>query len=494
MNATLEAQATSQSARQVVLGMTLFALLLSVALGFPLASYIVTNLGRLISTTVAVAGGDLQRRVELRSRDELGMLAEHFNLMVSNLQQHQLLLEERNAALEASLLQQQQLMDDLIRGKRAEEAAYRAQAAAEAANRAKSEFLSRMSHELRTPMNAILGYAQLLQMQGLTPQQQKSVSSILKSGRHLLNLINEVLDIARIEAGHLPMSLEPIYLPALIDDVLDVISPLADQRRIHIENTITEQGDRYVLADYQRLKQVLLNLLSNAVKYNTEAGFVHLAYTEDAQGRLKVMVRDTGPGIASDEIGLLFTPFTRVGMESASIEGIGLGLALSKKMVEAMGGEIGVESELGRGSTFWIALNIAQPPVIESQDGAQSSTPVQSALPQTGTGVVLYIEDNIANVKLIEEVLVMRPGVRLLTAMQARLGVDLAFEHQPDLILLDLNLPDMDGEETLRQLRAHPKNPRNSGCHDERRCHTRAGRAATGRWSKPLSYQANPYA
>lgn len=342
------------------------------------------------------------------------------------------------------------LVADITARRQAEEARL-AREAAEAANRAKSEFLSRMSHELRTPLNAILGFGQLLEMDASTPEQRESVKQILKAGRHLLNLINEILDIARIEAGRLSLSIEPVALQDVLAECLDLIRPAATQRRITLELP-TPVDSLSVMADRQRLKQVLLNLLSNAVKFNVEGGRITIFWESRPQYRVRVNVLDTGPGIVPADLPRLFTPFERLAAGATGIEGTGLGLALSKTLMEAMEGTIGVESVVGQGSTFWIELPLAEKEAVQPQMRAPApvSTPILDGARPPVT--VLYIEDNLSNLKLLEHVMARRPEVRLLTAMQGRLGLDLARQHQPDLILLDLNLPDVGGDQILRIL------------------------------------------
>ncbi len=340
------------------------------------------------------------------------------------------------------------VLHDVTAQRRVEEAEW-ARQVADAASRAKSEFLSRMSHELRTPLNAILGFAQLLQMEIETPEQRESVQHILRGGRHLLDLINEVLDITRIETGRLHLSPEPVAVADLLRECLDLIQPLAAQRdiRLHLEALAEE---RHVQADRQRLKQVLLNLLANAVKYNREGGAVTAACEAAPGDRLRLRVSDTGPGIPPALLEHLFMPFDRLGAEQSGVEGTGLGLALTKRLVEAMGGAVGVESALGQGSTFWVELPLAEAPAERA-----GGTPAEALAPAAAPGpavTVLYIEDNLSNLRLIERVLAHRPQVRLLPAMQGRLGLDLAREHRPALILLDLHLPDVPGHEVLRHL------------------------------------------
>ncbi|HEX8833123.1 MAG TPA: ATP-binding protein, partial [Abditibacteriaceae bacterium] len=355
----------------------------------------------------------------------------------------------------------------------AKEEAEEAREHAEVANRAKSEFLSRMSHELRTPLNAIIGFGQILAMRGgdADPQQQENVRQILKAGRHLLDLINEVLDISRIEAGHLSLSLEPIPVGNVVSEVLGMVKPLAENGKIEIVNEMQlAAGAHHVLADQQRLKQVLLNLLSNAVKYNSIAGRVVVSCEVkesapaiyagiDCAGRLRVQVQDTGPGLLPEEMARLFVPFERLGAARTQIEGTGIGLSLSRKLIEAMHGEVGVESEPGKGSTFWIELPLVQGAQLQKPHVSESTPSYfYSDLPHVddvqSVRTILYIEDNVANMSLIERVLSSySEKVRLLPAMQGSMGIELAIQHRPDLILLDVNLPDIQGDVVLEQLK-----------------------------------------
>ncbi len=354
--------------------------------------------------------------------------------------------------------------------KQTEVALHKAKEEAERANSAKSEFLSRMSHELRTPMNAILGFAQLLELDNLTANQREGVTHILKGGRHLLALINEVLDIARIESGRLSLSPEPVRVSEVLQETLDLVKPLAAEKGVLLSGADLASCNYYVQADRQRLRQVFLNLLSNAVKYNRPGGTVSLGCAEvsgvpesvsgepaqqTALNRLRLVVVDTGQGIARERFDRLFSPFDRLGAENTAVEGTGLGLALSKRLVEAMGGSLTVDSVVGQGSIFAVELNLVEGP---SERHARL-TETASAVPARPTNerIVLYIEDNLSNLKLIRQVLAKRPAIRLEAAMQGGLGLNAARELLPEAILLDINLPDMEGYEVLAKLRGDPR-------------------------------------
>ena len=318
------------------------------------------------------------------------------------------------------------------------------------ANQAKSEFVSRMSHELRTPLNAILGFAQLLQLDGLNPEQSDSVDQILTAGHHLLDLINEVLDLAKIESGHLSYSLEPVELDEVMREACDLIQPLATDGGIELRHQPLDRPSVYVRADRRRLAQVLLNLMANAVKFNRDGGSVTLAARETGLDRIRVSVSDTGMGIPAERIDQVFEPFVRID-DHDEIEGTGLGLALVKGFVEAMGSEIHVESEHGTGTTFSFDLPLEAAPDellelvdLDQDPGTQGS----------GARTILYVEDNLANLRLIERVLARREDVKLISTMLGNMAVDLAIQHLPDLILLDLDLPDVPGDDVLRRLQA----------------------------------------
>jgi CheY-like chemotaxis protein/anti-sigma regulatory factor (Ser/Thr protein kinase) len=295
-------------------------------------------------------------------------------------------------------------------------------------------------------------------MDGLSEDQLEPVHYIVESGRHLLELINEVLDIARIEAGKVTIFPEPVAVEALLADVVAVVSPMAAERNIHVEIASGELGC-YIRADRQRVKQVLLNLLSNAIKYNREGGEVGIV-CEQAGPKLRIRVRDTGLGIPAGRLSEVFAPFERIVAEHEDIEGSGLGLALSKHLMELMGGTLTVESEPGIGSTFTAEIELAE--ATEASDAVKRTleSPASDQLDGAPSVRVLYMEDNVVNIKLIEHVLERRPEITVEATMQGRLGIELARHHPPDVIVLDVHLPDMTGEQVLDALKQDARTER----------------------------------
>jgi signal transduction histidine kinase/ActR/RegA family two-component response regulator len=321
-----------------------------------------------------------------------------------------------------------------------------------AANAAKNDFLARMSHELRSPLTAISGFAELLSHSDLDPKQRERLSMVRKGAEHLHSLINEVLDLSRIESGNISISPEMVSLQPMVTEALDLMRPIADAYFVDIEPPRFAPGCGYAFADNQRMKQVIINLVSNAIKYNRGGGYVRVELKPAGDDRIRISVTDTGKGLDENSIGRLFVPFERLDAASTGIEGTGLGLALSRTLVEAMGGTIGVESKVGVGSRFWVDVIRGEPVAVHrTVDG---NDPLLAIRLYPHKRNLLYFEDTVANVRLIEGILERRPSVHVLPAMLGRLGLEIARGSRPDLILMDLHLPDMGGDEVLAQLRA----------------------------------------
>ena len=333
-----------------------------------------------------------------------------------------------------------------------------AKSVAEKANLAKSEFLSSMSHELRSPLNAILGFSQLMESDSPppTPSQKESITQILQAGWHLLKLINEILDLAKVESGQVPLSEEPVAVAEVMLECQTMIEQQAQQRGIRL--SLPRLAIPYfVRADRTRLKQILINLLSNAVKYNRERGTVEVSCTESTPGRIRISIEDSGAGLKPEQLAQLFQPFNRLGQEAGGEEGTGIGLVVAKRLVELMGGTIGAESTVGAGSVFWFELNaIAEHQLAVEGDDAAASVNPQAHRKARLHNTLLYVEDNPANLKLVEQIIARHPDLSLLTAVNGNLGIELARDKQPDVILMDINLPDISGYEALKILRADP--------------------------------------
>ena len=341
----------------------------------------------------------------------------------------------------------------------ADENIRRARADAENANRAKSEFLSRMSHELRTPLNAILGFTQLLEMEEHTAKQGESIAHISRAGRNLLDLINEVLDIARLDSGRMEFAIEPVDVIELLRETVSASGIAAAKRRITLHVTEPAGEVPFVSTDRERLRQVLLNLLSNGTKFNREGGSVIVSAARGEPGKWRISVTDTGHGIAEDKLARLFVPFERLGTREGGTEGgTGLGLALCQRVVSSLGGRIGVTSSVGTGSTFWVELPATEP-TAERLAETFAKTPDEGPAPALPAQVcirkVLYIEDDKANYYLLERFLSTRKDIQLSSALQGSIGIELAQRDRPALILLDLNLPDMNGEQVLQALKGN---------------------------------------
>ena len=346
--------------------------------------------------------------------------------------------------------------DNSVR-KRVELELHQAIASAEKANHAKSDFLSNMSHELRTPLNAILGFAQLVESgsPAPTPGQRRNIEQILKAGWYLLELINEILDLALIESGRLTVSSEPVSLDEVLLECRAMIEPQAQQRSITLSFPYFD-SPCYVKADRTRVKQVLINLLFNAVKYNKPSGSVAVECTAGPSNAVRISVRDTGAGLAPEQLEQLFQPFNRLGKEASAEEGTGIGLVMTKKLVELMDGAIGAESIMGEGSVFWVKFtraDLSQRVAPEIELAGLVHVPVEEGRP---TRTLLYVEDNPANLELVEQLIARRRDLRLLSAVNATVGIEFAIAYRPDVILMDINLPGISGIEALRILRADP--------------------------------------
>jgi len=329
-----------------------------------------------------------------------------------------------------------------------------AMAAAEKANRAKTDFLSGMSHELRTPLNAVLGFAQLMESGSPPPtvSQKRNLDQILKAGWYLLDLINEVLDLSLIESGKATLSSEPVSLSEVMLECRAMIEPQAHKRGIGLKFARFE-APYFVKADRTRVKQVLINLLFNAIKYNKPNGAVSVEYSLSTADSIRISVRDTGAGLAPEQLAQLFQPFNRLGKEAGAEEGTGIGLVVTKRLVEMMGGAIGVDSTVGVGSVFWIELNLTAAPQLaapEEQGVVHAQAQAADARPRT----LLYVEDNPANLELVEQLIARRPDLRLLSAADGDLGIEFARTYQPEVILMDINLPGISGIAALKILRA----------------------------------------
>ncbi len=353
-------------------------------------------------------------------------------------------------------------LQDITEHKRAQEALEQAKQEAETASRAKTEFLSSMSHELRTPMNAVLGYAQLLlqnKKEPVTQRQRRQINQILKSGQHLLNLINDILDLSRIEAGRIDLELKHVPIDRTVRECVSLMTTLGERNNITIVDKTIGKKPMVTLCDEVRLKQALLNLISNAIKFNRNGGNVTIDWEERPDGAIRISIEDTGDGIPQERWGELFEPFSRLDATQRGIEGTGIGLAISKQLIERMGGHIGFDSEVGRGSTFWIELPQAPTDDDFENDGdpiAESTEPA-FRLAYDRPSTLLYIEDDTSNLQLVDEVISHIPTLRLLSAPDAESGLEIARSEMPDVIVMDINLPGMNGFEALSRLKKDPQ-------------------------------------
>ena len=465
----------------IAVGLALLAMLVAGALSFWLQR-IVTRPIRAIATIAGdvVEQGDYSRRAVRISNDEVGRLVDSFNRMMVEIESRAGESQASLRAVEHEVRERRQAQEEVMRlnaelerrvvdRTAALEASNQglvlARLTAENANRAKSEFLSSMSHELRTPLNAIMGFGQLLANTTIAlpeAKRQEFTRHIVNAGSHLLDLINEILDLARIESSNVMLSLEPVALDEVLQECRTMIGPTAQRR--HIRLLFPQDLKEWVVADRTRLRQVLLNLLSNAVKYNRDKGSVIVDVFTETAGSVRIAVQDTGAGLRPDQLASLFQPFNRLGQEAGKVEGTGIGLVVTKRLVELMGGTIAVKSTAGVGCVFSIELKAAaqvQAPVAApaSSEAAGVATRVAPEI-DAARPLVLHVEDNPANLRLVREILDLRGDLRQISAPDARLGIDLARAHLPQIILLDINLPGLSGLEALALLRADPATAR----------------------------------
>lgn len=382
--------------------------------------------------------------------DEIGRLIQGFNEMLGQIEERDTWLADYRAGLEEDIAKRtSELSHANHELRRVLEEATQARESAEQASRAKSEFLSRMSHELRTPMNAILGFSELLRLEIQDAEQRDFMEEIYRAGQHLLALIDELLELSRIETGNIAVVIQPVRVERVVKEALKLVQPLIQERHLTISREHGDCPHVSVLADATRLRQIMVNLLSNAAKYNRDHGNIHVEWRVVEGGLVRILVGDTGRGIAPDQLTHLFKPFERLGAQFTAIEGTGIGLAFSKRLAELMGGQLEAESTLGRGSAFWVDLPL-------SETAAEPLARPELAPPeQHGARLrILYVEDNAANLKVVDKIFQRHGSLTLISATNGEYGLELAQRYAPDLILLDIHLPGMDGYAVLKALQA----------------------------------------
>jgi len=418
------------------------------------------RLNKLLLITKQFASGNTKERVNLEGTDELAQIGQSVDAMLDQIVTDKKSLLEHQQHLQDEVKKRtQHLTTEIAEHKATQQQFIAAKEYAEAANKAKTGFLSSMSHELRTPLNAIMGFSQLLDTdpdQPLTKIQQESIDHILHSSKHLLGLIDQVLDLAKIEAGKINLTIEPFHPSAIITQALDTAKAIAPRSCVTVISELPNTKLPYIQGDETRLYQILLNLLSNAIKYNKEGGTATLTCkTLAAEHMLRVSISDSGSGIPEERQHELFEPFHRLGHEKLTIAGTGIGLTISKHLVELMNGKIGFESKAGVGSCFWVDLPLAEES--DAADIKESSSHKQGGFKEAdmtnNIQTVLYVEDNPANVALMKQLFDKLPTLSLITTQTAEEGLTIAEQELPQLILMDLNLPGMDGTTALKRLK-----------------------------------------
>jgi signal transduction histidine kinase len=399
-------------------------------------------------------------RATKEDNDEIGHLADKFNEMLSQLQEREEKIHKNQEMLQDHVKERTRDLENEIQiRKKTEHELIEAKEIAESASLAKSEFLARMSHEFRTPMNAILGFAQLMKIDKTGENsnvQLQNIDQILKAGNHLLTLINEVLDLSLIESGKMKLSLENIDVYFVVLEVLNLVDPMAMEAGVRIKNKIEKEDKLVVIADHKALIQSLLNLVSNAVKYNVENGSVCIDWKREENGLLSIDVIDTGIGISLDKQKDLFDPFNRLGRDATKIEGTGIGLTITKNLLEFMGGKIAFDSSPGKGSRFSIQLKEGRVPMETEADDVDTDHLMPTGNSEKDHKTFLYIEDNLTNYELVKQILRERPQISLLHAVDGKTGIELSIKHSPNLILMDINLPDLNGKIVFKKLKDNP--------------------------------------
>jgi signal transduction histidine kinase/ActR/RegA family two-component response regulator len=410
--------------QKIILFISLAVFFIGIGLSFFLSGLITKPLSKLKIAVHEVAKGNMEATFQINSSDEIGELGRDFKIMMSKIQESN---KKLNSAREE----------------------------AEKANIAKSSFLSSMSHELRTPLNAILGFSQIImtsKKEPLSPDQIDCMEHVMKGGRHLLFLINEVLDLSKIETGNLSVSLESFSLEKALQEALILTQPMAENNNIKINIQADSKEKLFVYADFFRLKQVFINLISNGIKYNCENGSVTIEYEKIEPDKAQVRIIDTGIGIPEEKLDDLFKPFNRLGIENSGIDGFGIGLTITLRLIDFMNGSLNVTSSEGKGSCFVVEIPLGQeinelkPSFLKEE----LSAPVNH---DNDSFKILYIEDNPDNLSLVERILNSQEGIIILSAPEASIGLDLARTHHPNLILMDINLPGMDGITAMKKLK-----------------------------------------